>query len=164
VNQKKKIPKHCRTPLHTCVCVCVRVHVQIIFDFQYSNSKPWYTKYFCSYVMTMAVPNYFHLSLHLTAFTQMQGCSKMTPKTDTSAKQKCFAINLLHLIQKACQIRSTFTSLCHCLHFHSQCLLLPHTHTHMSNNRRTVKMWQNGGQLSAACPGHFFLEPLEHIG
>jgi len=33
----------------------------------------------------------------------------------------------VQLIHKACQIPSTFTNQCHCLHLHRQCLHLPHT-------------------------------------
>ena len=45
-----------------------------------------------------------------------------------SGKKKYFIINFIHLIHKVCQILSTCTSLCKCLHVHSQCLLSS-THT-----------------------------------
>ena len=51
------------------------------------------------------------------------------PKSRSYAKKKHFTINFICLIHKACQILSTFTNQCHCLHFHSQCLHLPHTHS-----------------------------------
>ena len=35
----------------------------------------------------------------------------------------------MYSIHKTCQILSTFISHCHCLHLHSQCLHLPHSHT-----------------------------------
>jgi hypothetical protein len=35
----------------------------------------------------------------------------------------------IHLIHRACEILSTFTKQCHCLHFHSLCLHLPHSHS-----------------------------------
>jgi hypothetical protein len=38
-----------------------------------------------------------------------------------------FTVNFIHLIHKTCQILSTFTNLCQCLHLHSQCLHFPHT-------------------------------------
>ena len=50
-------------------------------------------------------------------------------KHKTSAKKKYFTINYKHLIYKAYQMLSTFTNRCHCLHLHSQCLHLPHTHS-----------------------------------
>ena len=45
-------------------------------------------------------------------------------KTKMSSKQKNFTINCIHLLHKVCQILSTFTNQCHCLHLHSQCLHL----------------------------------------
>ena len=46
-----------------------------------------------------------------------------------SSKKKYFTVNYIHLINKSCQILSTFTNQCRCLHLHSQCLHLPHTHS-----------------------------------
>ena len=50
-------------------------------------------------------------------------------KNKISAKKKYFTSNFTHLMHKACQILSPFTNQCHCLHLHSQCLHLPHTHS-----------------------------------
>ena len=42
---------------------------------------------------------------------------RWTPKK-TSSKNKYFTINFVHLIQKVCQILSTFTNQFHCLYLH----------------------------------------------
>jgi hypothetical protein len=49
---------------------------------------------------------------------------KTNAQNKMSPKKKHFTINFIHLIYKACQILSTFTSQCHCLHLYSQCLNL----------------------------------------
>jgi hypothetical protein len=54
---------------------------------------------------------------------------KTTPKNKMPTKKKYFTISCIHLVHKACQILSTVSSYCHCLHLHSQCLHLPHTHS-----------------------------------
>jgi len=49
---------------------------------------------------------------------------RIYPRNKMYAKKKYFTINLIHLIQKACQILFTFTNQCHCHHLHIQCLHL----------------------------------------
>ena len=45
--------------------------------------------------------------------------STSTTKNKMCTKKIYFTINSIHLMHKACQILSTFTSQCHCLHLHS---------------------------------------------
>jgi len=60
--------------------------------------------------------HYYHIYLNVTT---------PTPQI-MSAKKKYFTINYMHLINKACQIVSTFTNQYHCVHLHNQCHL-PHS-------------------------------------
>ena len=99
--------------------------------------------------------NLIYLCLNITfyskwniVFTRMQGNSKTNPPKNTSTKGKCiysnlrlrtknemcakkkyFTINFIHSIHKVCQILSTFTKQCHCLHLLGLCFHLPHTHS-----------------------------------
>jgi hypothetical protein len=53
-----------------------------------------------------------------TIFTQMKVTLIWLPQNKMSAKNIYFTLNFIHLIHKACQILSTFTSQCHCLDLH----------------------------------------------
>ena len=67
-------------------------------------------------------------------------------KKRKSAKKKYFTINCIHLIHRACQILFTFTSQCHCLHLHSQCLHCPYAHSkhpHPLHCRSTMYHYQS---------------------
>ena len=53
---------------------------------------------------------------------------KNDPHKNKTSKKKYFTINFIYLKHKSMS-DSTFTSQCHCLHLHSQCLHLPCTHS-----------------------------------
>ena len=55
--------------------------------------------------------------------------TRQLPKDKMSAKKKRFTINYIYLVHNACQILSTFTNQCHCLHLNSPCLHQPHSHS-----------------------------------
>ena len=68
-----------------------------------------------------------------TIFTQMKGDCNLrwttTPRNKVYVKKIYFSINFIHLIHKACEILSTFTNQCHCLHLHCHSTTY-HYHSH----------------------------------
>jgi hypothetical protein len=71
------------------------------------------------------------------------------PKNKRSAKKKYSTINFIHLIHKTCQILSTFTQQCHCLHLVSTFIFLTLT--------------PNIPILFTVIPQHFIISPIQCI-
>jgi len=49
-----------------------------------------------------------------------------------------FTINFIHLIHKTCQMLSTSTNQCQCLHLHSQCLHFPHNLPNIPSSSQSI--------------------------
>ena len=76
-----------------------------------------------------------HQVKHVCQGKMYLSISTTTPSTIVRLlRKKYFTLNFKHLEHKACQILFTFTNQCDCLHLHSHCLHLPHTHSQHSHS------------------------------
>jgi hypothetical protein len=118
----------------SCICayICVYVAVYMLMRnviWLITVISSWFLLIFIQQLLAEWAAGSSHVCT--TVFTRMQDNPnwRWAPKSKTSAKKHYFIINFIHSVYKACQIISTFTSQCHCLHLHSQCLHLSHTHS-----------------------------------